>query len=268
MSRLGGSMEFKMFNRIISCTVILIVQHAACGRTEIKSGPDSVTITGTILDSITGNFPQNDSVFAIIDSGKVVPDTEGAFSTKVPKKEFHTISVLSRHFEKISMVVKENSEKMNYFITCILRKLPQAPNEVAINQAENKIDAGPCWTVSGCIVDSKHDLAIKSDSFTVAFDDSLIEVTKKGSFQVYTCDGGNHVFHIEVPGYNEVIEQVDLKKDEKQPFIIIPTTMLGNKISRREITVTAKREPGACDRGRLENGSHTNRNNQDGLNAE
>ena len=34
-----------------------------------------------------------------------------------------------------------------------------------------------------------------------------------------------------------------MKEDDKQPFITIPTTKLKNKVTRREITVSAKREP-------------------------
>jgi hypothetical protein len=236
-------MEFKIVANIISFTITLIACGTAHAQNELQSGLDSVTVNGTILDSMTGTFPRDDSVYVKIDSCNIVPDTEGAFSAEIPKGQYHSIRVYSKHFDPFSKIVTENPDKRNYFITCVLHKLSETPNKIVEYQVKNKKNDGPCWTISGCIVDSKHDLAIKSDSFSVAFDDSLIEVTKKGSFLVYTCNEGNHIFHVEVPGYNEVIEQVDLKKEEKQPFITIPTTKLGNKISRREITVTAKREP-------------------------
>lgn len=204
---------------------------------------DSVTVSGTILDSMTGAFPQNDSVFVKIDSVIMSPDADGAFFKRVAKARFHRLEVFSKQYAAFSQIVAENPAKKNYYVSCVLKKLTIAQLKPATAPQRIPVSSGPCWILSGCIIDSKHDLAIKSDSFTVTFDDSLIKITKKGSFLVNTCKGGNHVFHVIIPKYHEVIEQVELKDEEKQPFITIPTTKLKNKVSRREITVTAKREP-------------------------
>jgi hypothetical protein len=204
---------------------------------------DSVTINGTIFDSITGAFPRNDSIVVTIDSSAVFPDTEGTFIKHIPKGQYHSVGVISQKYAPFSRIVSENSGKKNYFITCLLHRQAIEQSSIVNKPMQSKISSGPCWTISGCIVDSKHDLAIKSDSFTVTFDDSLIDITKKGGFLVNTCISGNHIFHVSLPGYHEAIEQVELKDEDKQPFITIPTTKLKNQVNRRELTVTAKREP-------------------------
>ena len=245
-------MEYKMIYVIVSFWVILNVGVPTIAQTTKQADSDSlskyppmdsVIVNGTIIDSMSGEFPRNDSVYVKIDSCIILPDTGGAFIKRVLKGEYHTIGVFSKHFASFSQIVTENSDKKNYFITCILHKLTNIQSKADMIPIKNKTISGPCWTISGCIVDSKHDLSIKSDSFSVTFDDSLITITQKGSFQINNCKGGIHVFQVKVPEYHEVIEQVDLKDDERQPFIIIPTTKLKNKVSRREITVTAKREP-------------------------
>lgn len=214
-------------------------------RDSVSNSPmqtvDSVTISGTILDSATGVFPRSDSITIKIDSFNVTPDSEGIFSARVKRAVYHGLRITSSRFLLFSLPIPELPDKNNYFVTCLLH--PAEPSNHALTK-EVASDNGPCWTLSGCIVDSKHDLAIKSDStLTVTFDDSVIEVTKHGGFVVTTCQKGLHTFHVKIPGYHEAIEQVELKSDEKQPFITIPTTKLENTVNRREITVSAKREP-------------------------
>ena len=204
---------------------------------------DSVTINGTIIDSISGGFSWNDSITVKIDSYVISPDSGGAFFKRVPVAQYHTVTVISRQYAPFSQLIPENSGKKNFFVTCVLHKKNNVPTKSDSGSPKTTTVSGPCWTISGCIVDSKHDLAIESDSFTVTFDDSLIKITKRGSFQVNTCNGGAHVFQVKVPSYHRAIEQVDLKDNDKQPFIVIPTTKLKNKVTRRELTVTAKREP-------------------------
>jgi hypothetical protein len=202
---------------------------------------DSITISGTILDSLSGVFPLHDSMSVTIDSFKITPDSEGMFSAKVRRAVYHGLRITSSRFLLFFLPITELPDKNNYFITCLLH--PAAPSNKALPK-EGPSDNGPCWTLSGCIVDSKHDLTIKGDSnLAVTFDDSVIEVTKHGGFVVTTCQKGLHTFHVKIPGYHEAIEQVDLKPEEKQPFITIPTTKLENAVNRREITVSAKREP-------------------------
>jgi|GEM_PF-2393925 hypothetical protein len=248
-------MEFKQWGSIFLIVLCFAMGNStiALEKDSVKTGAivkqgdgainDSVTITGSILDSMTGAFPRNDPVFVKIDSSTVFPDSEGTFFKRLPHKEYHTLGIVSKQYAPFSRIISEKTDKKNYFVTCLLHF------QIVTQKANVKIPtngtmiSGPCWTISGCIVDSKHDLAIKSDSFTVTFDDSLIDITKKGGYLVHSCQGGNHIFKVSVPGYHEVIEQVDLKADDKQPFITIPTTKLKNNVTRREITVTAKREP-------------------------
>jgi hypothetical protein len=205
-------------------------------------GPnDSITIGGVILDSVSGAFPRTDSMAVTVDSFAVTPDSQGVFSAQVKKAAYHQLRVISNHFLLFSQPIDEIPGKNNYFVTCLL----QAGTLTApANQKKESPDNGPCWTLSGCVVDSKYDLAIKRDSdLVVTFDDSAISPTKNGGFTVTTCNKGLHTFRAQKPGYHEAIEQVDLNAEEKQLFVTISTTKQENNLVRREITVSAKREP-------------------------
>ena len=166
---------------------------------------DSVTITGSILDSITGAFPGNDSAFVEIDSNVVFPDSEGTFLKRIVPRDYHSVRVVAKNHALFSQIIAEKEHKKNYFITCLLTGQIAVVKTSEKKTMERRSTSGPCWTISGCIVDSKHDLSIQSDSFKVMFDDSLIKITKKGSYQVSSCQGGNHIFKVDVPGYHEVI---------------------------------------------------------------
>jgi hypothetical protein len=231
---------------LIICNVIAIAvaeKQDSVVNSYVKSN-DSVTISGMILDSVTGAFPQAtliDPMSVKVDSIDVTPDSEGIFSVAVPRTDYHVVRIITNRFLLFSLPVSEVPDKKNYFVTCSLHPAA-ASNHTAEKQGAS--DNGPCWIVSGCIVDSKHDLAIKPDSdCTLTFDDSLIEITKHGGFVVTTCQKGRHTFHVKIPGYHEAIEQLELTSGEKQPFVTIPTTKLENTVNRREITVSAKREP-------------------------
>ncbi|MFW5775568.1 MAG: TonB-dependent receptor plug domain-containing protein, partial [Chitinivibrionales bacterium] len=99
------------------------------------------------------------------------------------------------------------------------------------------------WTISGAIIDSRVDLAVKSDSIELTFDKRPIPGTRKGNFSVTTRFAGRHVFRFNAPGYNEVIQEIVLTHDNKQPFVVIATSPTGHDITRREIVVSAKAEP-------------------------
>jgi hypothetical protein len=208
---------------------------------------NSVTISGTIIDSGTGTSPREaraargDSMVVTVDTFNAGSDSEGTFEVTVPSAEYHRLRIVSNGYGSFSRIITEEPGKKNYFVTCALR--PVQPSGKTVRK-EISADNGPCWTLTGCVVDSKQDLAIKPDSgFRVTFDDSTIEITKKAGFTVFTCRQGPHTFHVRIYGYNDAIEQVELKPDEKQQFITIPTTRLGDTVTRREITVSAKREP-------------------------
>ncbi len=245
-------MECSMLHRTLFLFLLISFENAAIAQERDSVGTgiwlrqstaDSITINGIILDSIAGEYPRNDSVCITIDSLSIVPDSEGAFFAHVPKRSYHSIRTFSHHFSSFSRSVPEQSNRSNYFITILLQRRGDTLTAAVKKPIGNKIASGSCWTVSGCIVDSKHDLAIRSDSFKVAFDDSGIIVSKSGGFLVVTCQGGSHTFHVKVPGYHEAVEQVDLSYGEKQPFITIQTTKMHNTIRRREITVSAKGAP-------------------------
>jgi hypothetical protein len=226
-----------------SLALIHVTDSSAMGIAVEPMQRDSITLGGMILDSATGEFPAGDTFSITIDSLATAPDSGGAFSARIPNKNYHSLRVVSRRFEHFVLLIPEDTAKKEYFVTCVMRQRTNDPKAMAMQSVKGEIVSGPCWTICGCVVDSKHDVAIKSDSFHVAFDDSTIAVSKRGGFSVVTCRGGGHTFHVRIPGYHEVIEPVELKEDEKQPFITIPTTRMKNTIGRREMTVSAKREP-------------------------
>jgi outer membrane receptor protein involved in Fe transport len=99
------------------------------------------------------------------------------------------------------------------------------------------------WTISGTIIDSRFDLVIESDSTVLLFDGDTVTVTENVNFIVSTFVSGTHTFYLTIPGYHSVTFPVVLHDKEKQLFITIPTTVVNAAISRREITVSAKRLP-------------------------
>ncbi len=231
-------MACSMLVRVMPVLLCVLTAHGA----DVAK-KDSVTIAGAIIDSVLGTFPRDMAITVTVDSVSVVPDSEGFFSAKVPSSQFHFLGITSMRFSAFRRSIPESSNKKNYFITCALRASAR-PGKI-IEKSDNALQiGGPCWTISGCVVDSKHDMAVKRDSgIAVTFDDSILPVTKNGGFFVVSCRGGFHTFRAIVPGYHEAIEQVELKQDEKQPFVTIQTTKLQNTVNRREITVSAKREP-------------------------
>lgn len=202
---------------------------------------DSLAITGTILDSATGTFPLHDSITVLMDSLKIIPDSEGSFVAVLPRHAYQIIRIISNAFLPLSLPISPISGKRNYFVICMLHRF--APSH-RMTLLPKSVDNGPCWSLSGCVVNSKHDLAIERDSsFVLSFDDTAVPVTKRGGFTLTTCQGGFHTFHAKISGYHDAIEQVELRPEERQLFVTIPTTRLEDTVNRREITVSATREP-------------------------
>jgi hypothetical protein len=95
-------MEFSNWRAILLIVLSLAMENSTFVQAKDFSGPvvivqqqteDSVNVNGTILDSITGVFPRNDSVVVKIDSSIVFPDTEGTFIKRVPQREYHSLGV-------------------------------------------------------------------------------------------------------------------------------------------------------------------------------
>ena len=184
----GGSMEYNRFCFILSFAINLSFIGTVVAQTRSQSTPDSisqyrprdsVTINGTIIDSMSGGFSLNDSILVKIDSCVISPDSDGAFFKRVLSAQYHTLKIIAKQYAPFSQLIQENSGKQNYFLTCILHRIVGIKSKTDSVPVKRNVSSGPCWTISGCVVDSKHDLAIQSDSFTVTFDNSLIKVTKK-----------------------------------------------------------------------------------------
>jgi hypothetical protein len=200
-----------------------------------------ITIEGLVLDSVTGLFPLNDSISVFIDSSSVPIDSEGNFSTTAGRSQQYHLTIYSGGTVVFSSVIPDDPQKPNLFVTCMLSK-KKAVSAGAPAKAAAPVEGVP-WTISGCIVDSRLDLAITSPLVNLAFDDSTLALSSKGSFTVTTRIPGVHTLHLQALGYHELFETVVLSDRDKQPFVTLATTETKYALKRREITVSAKREP-------------------------
>ncbi len=202
---------------------------------------ETITIEGMILSKRSGLYPPDDSVIVFLDSISIIPDSAGNFSITVKPLPFYNLWVRSKSHIPFSKVVATKPDKNNYFVTCVLEE-SKKPSEPVSQPARDSVP-GPPWTISGHIVDSRFETAIKSDSITLTFDNEPLFVTKKGKFKVTTHYRGTHNFHLSIPGYHEVFEQVELTDERKQIYYVLSTTLLKYKNKRREIIVSGKRQP-------------------------
>jgi outer membrane receptor protein involved in Fe transport len=204
----------------------------------IKDGI-AVVIEGIIIDEETGNIPTG-LVTVLVDSEKITIDSLGEFSIPVQKKPYYHISVISTNYKMAEKVITFIDGKNNYFLAMQLAR--KAESTDTVNQQKSDTSAVP-WTLTGTIIDSRFDLVIESDSTVLLFDGDTVTVTKKVNFVVTTNISGKHTFYLTIPGYHPVTFPITLTEEDKQLFITIPTTIKGESITRREITVSAKRLP-------------------------
>jgi outer membrane receptor protein involved in Fe transport len=200
-----------------------------------------VTIEGMVVDSVTGEFPAGDGVAVYIDSLKAAIDPEGNFTITVTRADKYHLTIYSNDRILFTESIPDDPEKPSVFVTCMISRKKAIKTDLPENPA--RPTRGVPWTISGCVVDSRLDLAVAAFGAHLFFDDSLVMLSPKGSFAVTTRFPGNHTFHLQAPGYHEVYETVILTEREKQPFVTIATTESRYSLKRREITVSAKRQP-------------------------
>ncbi|MBN1306298.1 MAG: TonB-dependent receptor [Chitinispirillaceae bacterium] len=201
----------------------------------------SVTIEGLVLDSVTGMFPAKDGINVYIDSLSVPIDSQGNFVVTLPRASGYYLAIYSGDRRLFAERLFDDPEKSNVFVTCMVSRKKSLKTEAPGTTLQPT--AGIPWTIAGCIVDSRLDLALSSSGASLTFDDSLVMLSPKGSFAVSTRYPGTHTFHLRVPGYHEVYETVVLTEADKQPFVTLATTASHYALKRREITVSAKRQP-------------------------
>ena len=209
---------------------------------QIEETEDSSTIfiEGVLIDKETGDIPVDTFMTVTVDSSETAVDSLGEFSVIMPIKPYYIVSVISKNYQTLKKTVPYTNGKNNYFLTLQLDKNTDSSTAAVLKQADT---ADIPWTISGTIIDSRFDLAIESDSILLLFDKDTIEVTKHANFIVKTHISGPHDFYISTPGYQPVTRPVILAEEEKQIYITIPTTAHGKLVTRREITVSAKRLP-------------------------
>ncbi|MFP4242403.1 MAG: TonB-dependent receptor plug domain-containing protein [Chitinispirillaceae bacterium] len=205
---------------------------------------NKLVVEGIVISARTGEFPRSDSVQVTVDSIKVTPDEDGMFRVEIGARNYFTVQVFSSDYELFREVVKTDSGQKNYFVSCALKERRE---EVSVQKPAENTHGDTAryvpWTISGTIIDSRVDLAVESDSTVLTFDGDTVPNTSKGNFYISSRIGGRHVLHFTSKGYNEVVQEIILDKNDKQPFIVISTSPLGHEITKREIVVSAKAEP-------------------------
>ncbi len=215
-------------------------------RTEVDSSAGSsavklIDVEGVVITAETGEYPRGDSIVLQVNTKTITPDDEGNFSLKIPRQESFSVTVLSKSHTGWSQHIVVEPGKQHYFVTCGLEKREVGtPQTLAVGSDSVP---GPPWVITGCITDSRFDVAIEHDSLVLTFDKQPVTVEGQARFIVKTHYSGIHTFHLVIPGYHEIHSQVELRKDQKRVYHVIATTLLKFENKRREITVTAKRQP-------------------------
>lgn len=204
-----------------------------------------VVIEGVILSKESGEYPVNDNFHISINSLQLKPDSIGNFSCNLPYKKFYSITISSNEYKDFTQAIPINTNKLHYFITCILEKENKKQLKKPFNQSitKNELTTGLSWEISGCITDSRFDVAIDDDSLVLTFDGEPVSVHSKGRYLVSTKYSGTHTLHLSIPGYHEIFDQITLTSDEKRVYHVISTTKTSYKNKRREMIVSAKRQP-------------------------
>jgi len=201
----------------------------------------AVVIDGIIIIKETGAAPlPSDSVNVTVGTTAVSLTADGEFSVITAPAAFYVINVTSPAFADVKQTITHSADKTNYFATIVLEKrAPSIAPDTAVPVYTSKI----AWTLSGTIIDSRFETALKEPIVNLSLDDTPVTVSKQCNFQVSTFSSGQHTFHLSIPGYHPVSQTIMLTEQEKQLYIVIPTTILGEVITRREITVSAAALP-------------------------
>ncbi len=213
--------------------------HSSNSSVEAESG---IVIGGAIIDSLTSVFPQSDRIFVTIDSFSVNVDSTGNFEGRVGSGLVHFVEISAFGYEHFSKMIQIADSKLYYFVTCALVPLKQAETKNVRVTEEPRVSAKIPWTISGSITNAANDLALSIDGMVLYFDSTIIPVSKASAFKIQTYIGGRHVFRVVVPGYKEIFEPIVLGNADKQPYVTLSTTKIGERAIRREINVSAKRE--------------------------
>lgn len=211
---------------------------------KVESLSETYVLDGVIISQETVKFPTSLVEKALIDSLPLIIDTSGYFSFANISLGTHIITIQARNHQPFTRAVIITPDKKNYFITCKLqKKSPGSPGPQPLIKSKADSVSGPPWTITGCIVDSRFDLPIEDKEFFMLFDQDTIPITKKGIFKIKTHYRGLHTIRVTIPGYHDIIETITLTDEVKQPFIVLPTTLLEHRITKRKIIVWGKRQP-------------------------
>jgi hypothetical protein len=228
------------FITILGIIIYSVSAQTAGSDNDSLQQDSAVVVEGILIDNENGGAPDDDSLYIMLDTVKGTANQSGEFTFITPGKQFFSISVFSGKYKPVHKTITCEAGRKNYFLTLTLEKT-DVSKETAQN---NKVDTAYVpWTISGTIIDSRFDLAIESDSTVMLFDKDTISVSENGNFHVKTNISGPHSFYVSIPGYHKVSQSITLDEKDKQPYIVIPTTILSKTVSRREITVSADALP-------------------------
>ncbi len=212
----------------------------------------SIVVEGLVVDVESGEVPQPlESVLIEVEGDSSKINGDGEFSITIPYKDHITIIVTAPGYKTFSQIINTNKTQENYFISCPVEKgrdkeIVSITSPVGTNLKREYVE-GPPWTIKGIITDSRLDIPvdISLDSIVLLFNEDTVKVDNESRkrYKVTTNEMGIHAFHLYIPGYHEIHEQITLTMKQKEIFHVISTTKKEYKHSRREITVSANRQP-------------------------
>ncbi|MBD3344269.1 MAG: TonB-dependent receptor plug domain-containing protein [Chitinivibrionales bacterium] len=201
-----------------------------------------IIVEGLLIDGNTGAVPDDDSIVVMIDSFRTPVDTLGNFILRLRPMEYHTISVISRKYEKNHKIITISPDRRNYFATFTLIPATTSQSVVSTSTKSDTINEIP-WTIRGYVVDEKGDIFDGEDTLIVMLDNDTIPVTTKGSFQCTTLIGGIHALGVFTPEGAGGYITIECNEDRKNMYTTLEAPVVEGKPVRRQLTVRGTRQP-------------------------
>ncbi|OGJ91754.1 MAG: hypothetical protein A2268_08020 [Candidatus Raymondbacteria bacterium RifOxyA12_full_50_37] len=226
-------------------SVHLFLFMACAAAFSAESSPvtsDSVwTVSGLVVERENGLPPSDSGLLITLGEQGVKPDSEGAFTFTVRKAGTYTIKIKSHLFVAEEKTVSLVPEKTNLFVSVSLERRV-APSKASGERVAPEVSrTGGLWHILGFVVEDRTELPLPDAR--LFYDGRTVPLTEKASFQIVDSVSGEHHFNAEHPGCRSLAQTLFLKKEEPDPFIVLRVSDTGRTPVKREIVVSAAREP-------------------------
>ncbi len=214
---------------------VLDTEQGLPGDSLHTSRAKNVVIEGMLIDELTGDVPDDDSITILVDSGSIEPDTYGNFSYALEQSDYAVISVLSRKYEPVHKTIALKPDQQNYFVTFTL--VP-APTKRSIARAATSIDTAVYCRVYGYVVDNDGQPIRKTDGLVLLCNKDTVAVDQS-NFDFNTAQPGMQTLHVKAPGFKDAFETIQCSGAGTPIYLTVPLHRQGTENARRQVTVLA-----------------------------